>query len=42
MKLYWRYKKDGKWTWTPAQTDEPCSTGLRLVYPMDYLEGEEE
>ena len=18
MKLYWRYKKDGKWTWRPA------------------------
>jgi len=18
MKLYWRYKKDGKWTWKPA------------------------
>jgi hypothetical protein len=18
MKLYWRYKKDGKWTWGPA------------------------
>ena len=20
MKLYWRYKKDGKWTWTSAST----------------------
>ncbi len=19
MKLYWRYKKDGKWTWKPAE-----------------------
>lgn len=19
MKLYWRYKKDGKWTWKPAK-----------------------
>ena len=23
MKLYWRYKKDGKWTWKRA-----CSEGL--------------
>ena len=21
MKLYWRIKKDGKWTWTPAVYD---------------------
>ena len=21
MKLYWRYKKNGKWTWTPAVID---------------------
>jgi hypothetical protein len=19
MKLYWRYKKEGKWTWMPAK-----------------------
>ena len=24
MKLYWRYKKDGKWTWKSAKaTDMP-------------------
>jgi hypothetical protein len=22
MKLYWRYKKDGKWTWKIAQVCE--------------------
>ena len=21
MKLYWRYKKDGKWTWRPASKE---------------------
>jgi hypothetical protein len=21
MKLYWRYKKDGKWTWRPCHPD---------------------
>jgi len=22
MKLYWRYKKDGKWTWRAATADD--------------------
>ena len=22
MKLYWRYKKDGKWTWKPAKVSD--------------------
>ena len=28
MKLYWRYKKDGKWTWKPA-TEAP--KGMRFA-----------
>jgi len=23
-KLYWRVKKNGKWTWVPAQAKCPC------------------
>jgi hypothetical protein len=23
MKLYWRYKKDGKWTWKPVKPGSP-------------------
>ena len=35
-KLYWRYKKDGKWTW------KPVAPGYSLVYEREYLKGEEE
>lgn len=33
-KLYWRTKKDGKWTWKPATTADV----IRWMYPQ----GEEE
>ncbi len=32
MKLYWRYKKDGKWTWKPVGKNaavQKCGTILR-------------
>lgn len=35
MKLYWRYKKNGRWTWTAADlyNDEPNEERpLVLVY----------
>ncbi len=35
MKLYWRYKKDGKWSWKPAETYE-LDTGM---YTVDVVEG---
>jgi len=44
MKLYWRYKKDGKWTWRAATiigwtTDK---TGGHLVEPFGGVLEEEE
>ena len=38
-KLYWRIKKDGKWTWQPAHwlAEEPVRTdGSRLVRIHDW------
>jgi hypothetical protein len=35
MKLYWRYKKDGKWTWAPAEIDD-------LHYAIERKKKEEE
>ena len=43
MKLYWRYKKDGKWTWKPVSrpTIEELMSGK---YPVTqgYFTTEEE
>lgn len=36
MKLYWRYKKDGKWTWKPALV------GYNEYLKMYVVEEEEE
>jgi hypothetical protein len=33
-KLYWRYKKDGKWTWKPYVSSEdpwPPGVGVRQI-----------
>jgi len=38
MKLYWRYKKDGKWTWTAATISARVNSKVNLVYNL----GEEE
>lgn len=32
MKLYWRYKKDGKWTWKPAKVEDSGSPLWTLVH----------
>jgi hypothetical protein len=31
MKLYWRYKKDGKWTWKPYSGDAGWPRGADIV-----------
>ena len=31
MKLYWRYKKDGKWTWKPVQIDDAQTEFVLLM-----------
>lgn len=31
-KLYWRIKKDGKWTWTPAHVE--ITDGWLIVEPL--------
>jgi hypothetical protein len=43
-KLYWRYKKDGKWTWRPAETEgEDDSLVIVLKENMyDYIPSMEE
>ncbi len=37
-KLYWRVKKDGKWTWKPAEVS--MTSKLHCIV-MNYLEEEE-
>jgi hypothetical protein len=39
-KLYWRIKKDGKWTWTPAQVIEAAFPGEKFT-AVENLEEEE-
>ena len=38
MKLYWRYKKDGKWTWKPVRIHEVHAEGETF---LDVLIGKE-
>ena len=43
MKLYWRYKKDGKWTWKPARFIQHEDEIREVGVPGDLLmPGEEE
>jgi hypothetical protein len=39
-KLYWRIKKDGKWTWKPAEVYE-LWTGMEHTTCVHKLEEEE-
>jgi hypothetical protein len=43
MKLYWRYKKDGKWSWKPATEIQAFidAEGEKWVYTQEGLEEEE-
>lgn len=36
-KLYWRIKKEGKWTWTPAVV---CGTNQKTTHVYNYEEEE--
>ncbi len=37
MKLYWRYKKDGKWTWKPAiEMERGCCEYVK-VCPANWI-----
>jgi hypothetical protein len=38
MKLYWRVKLDGKWTWRPAKIKDILGTGRMTVYPLEEEE----
>jgi hypothetical protein len=37
-KLYWRYKKDGKWTWTAAVDVGKDEAGFICVIPYEEEE----
>jgi len=41
-KLYWRIKKDGKWTWRPAVVDKQFATMNGTQYVVVYEQEEEE
>ena len=40
MKLYWRVKYNGKWTWRPVVAGE--ATRLLVMSALDKLNNEEE
>jgi len=43
MKLYWRYKKNGKWTWTALRvTDEFTKTLVSRLALQDGMNLKEE
>ena len=45
MKLYWRYKKDGKWTWRAATAEDlkrKPANGEMLCDMKWHLDSEEE
>ena len=42
MKLYWRYKKDGKWTWKPAGKQQVHEFIWKLKPDTEFKVVEEE
>jgi len=40
-KLYWRVKRDGKWTWTPAIVFDRRPFGPNYTTVENYRSGEE-
>jgi hypothetical protein len=42
MKLYWRYKKDGKWTWKPVGPGSPPEWLDRKLHDVKEVMEEEE
>lgn len=41
MKLYWRVKLNGKWTWRPATVVDKTMFGNLVVRQTSYQEEEE-
>ena len=42
MKLYWRYKKDGKWTWKPVGDEAAMKdASIETLESIRYMEEEE-
>lgn len=41
-KLYWRVKKNGKWTWQPARVVHQEWNSDELTVYIDHVPGEEE
>ncbi len=42
MKLYWRFKKKGKWTWKPVRSDDAFTRTLISRLCIQETDGEEE
>jgi len=43
VKLYWRVKRNGKWTWTPAESREyndACVVVSKINIQCEAIEGE--
>ena len=38
MKLYWRYKKDGKWTWKPVGENAAMEGAELVAFPSEEEE----
>ncbi len=38
MKLYWRYKKDGKWTWKPVTSGSPPECLDKRIHEVEWEE----
>ncbi len=41
-RLYWRVKKNGKWTWKPVQLGDRLNADQYLIVPVSEMQGEEE
>ena len=41
-KLYWRVKRNGKWTWRSATYDEVSGKVIQIPPEIQLLESEEE
>ena len=39
-KLYWRLKKNGKWTWRPVRANDPFTK--TLISRLEIQDGQEE
>ena len=37
-KLYWRYKKNGRWTWAPVELGNRIDADAYLIKPLKEVE----